>query len=247
MSIVRRSIIASVILAASAVGPTLAVAAPIKVVCFLPARSISVSKVLVPWMKTVEQEAAGEVKFEGYWGGSLGRSPKKQYDLMRGGIADIAYVVAGYTPGQFPDFGMFQLPYLIRSAEEGSVAIQRMHAKGMIRGLEEGQVIGFFSTDPNSIHTNKPFRTLADLKGLKLRTAGAVYSSTVRHFGGIPIGMPVTQMTESISRGVVDGTLLGWGGALIFRLHNVTSYHYVAALGIAPLFVSMNKSNPAYP
>jgi TRAP-type C4-dicarboxylate transport system substrate-binding protein len=53
--------------------------------------------------------------------------------------------------------------------------------------------------------------------------------------------MPVTQLTESISRGVVDGTLLGWGGALIFRVNNVAAYHYVAPLGTTPAWITMNK------
>ncbi len=237
----RKILIASSIVLSVGVGEAMAQATTLKVVCFLPPRSVSVSKMFTPWIKLVEAAAEGELKLQGYWGGSLGRNPFKQYDLMKDGIADIVYVLPNYTPGQFPDFSIFELPYLIRSGEEGSVAIWRMHQKGLLRGLQQGHVIGFFSTEPNIFHTSKPVRSLSDIKGLKIRGAGPVYGAYIKHLGGVPIGMPVTQTTEAISRGVVDGTLLGWGGALIFRIHNVTKYHYEAPLGISPFFVSINQ------
>ncbi len=237
----RKFLIASGIMLSVGAGEALAQATTLKVLSFLPPRSVSVSKTLVPWMKSVEAAAQGELKLQGYWGGSLGRNPTKQYDLLKDGIGDIVYVLPNYTPGQFPDFGIFELPYLIRSGEEGSVAIWRMHQKGLLRGLQQSHVIGFWSTEPNIFHTSKPMRSLSDIKGLKIRGAGPVYGSFIKYLGGIPIGMPVTQVTESISRGVVSGTLLGWGGSLIFRIHNVTSYHYEAPLGIAPFFLSINE------
>jgi TRAP-type C4-dicarboxylate transport system substrate-binding protein len=242
MTVIRKFLIASGILLSLSVGEAMAQAMTVRIVCFLPPRSVSVDKVFVPWMKTVEAAAEGDIKFQPYWGGSLGRNPFKQYDLMKDGIADIIYVLPNYTPGQFPDFSIFELPYLIRSGEEGSVAIWRMHQKGLMRGLEQGHVIGFFSTEPNLFHTTKPIGSLSQIRGLKIRAAGPVYGSLVKHLGGVPIGMPVTQMTEAISRGVVDGALLGWGGSLVFRLHSVTSHHYEAPLGISPFFVSMNMS-----
>ncbi len=219
----------------------LAAATTLRVICFLPERSVSVSKYFVPWMKSVEKASGGTLKMQGYWGGSLGRNPRKQFDLIRDGVADIGLVLPGYTPGKFPDFGIMELPYLARSAEESSVAIWRLFKKRMLRGLGATKTIGFFSTDPNVVHTRKPLKSLADLKGMKIRSAGPVYASTIKHFGGIPIGMPVTQLTESISRGVVDGALLGWGGALVFRIHNVAAYHYTTPLGTTPAMVAMNK------
>lgn len=236
----RKTMIAVSALAALSPWQAVAQTENLRVACFLPARSVSVTKMFEPWIKQIGDETGGAVKMQGYWGGSLGRHPAKQFDLAKDGVADISLVLPGYTPGKFPDFGMFELPYMLRSAYESSVAQWRMHQKGLLGGMGAVKVLGFLSTEPNLIHTRKPLKSLADLKGMKIRAAGPVYSATVKHFGGIPIGMPVTQVTESISRGVVDGTLLGWGGALIFRISNVTSYHYEAPLGTTPAVVVMN-------
>lgn len=238
----RRALLTAGAISIVALAPAIAEAeTTLRVSCFLPERSISVSKALQPWMAAVEKEAAGELKFTGYWGGSLGRNPRKQYDILRDGITDVGYVVPGYNPGKFPDFGLYQLPFLTESAKEASVAIERMYRKGYVRGLEEVQMIGFFATDPNKLHMTKPISSLDDIKGKKIRTAGPVYADFVRALGGTPVGMPVTQLTESLSRGLLDGALLGWGGSFVFRLQSVTAYHLEAPLGVAAQFVAINK------
>ena len=61
-----------------------------------------------------------------------------------------------------------------------------------------------FSTEPNHFHSKRRVKSLTDLGGMKVRIAGPVYGATVKHYNGVPVGMPVTQMTEALSRGVVS-------------------------------------------
>ena len=51
------------------IGEAIAQATTIKIASFVPPRSVSVSKVLTPWMKSVEAAAGGEIELRGYWGG----------------------------------------------------------------------------------------------------------------------------------------------------------------------------------
>jgi len=208
---------------------------------FTPAKSVVVSKTLIPFIKTVNGEVGDEIKLKGYWGGSLGRNPKKQYDLVLKGIADTAFFDPGYSPGKFPDFGLFELPFLARSGLEASVAMWRMYKAGHIRGFDKVKLLGTYSTDISFIHTKAPIKSIYKLNGLKMRTAGPVLSDTVRALGGVPIGLPVTQTTEALSRGVVDGAHTGWSVILVFRMASLVKYHYEAPLGIVPLATVMNK------
>ena len=109
-----------------------------------------------------------------------------------------------------------------------------MYQKGLLRGFQDVKLIGIFSTEPNLIHTKQPLKSLADVRGTKLRAAGPVYGSVVKHLGAIPIGMRVTQVTESINRGVVHGTLLGWGGTLIFSRPQRDQLSLLGAIGHHP-------------
>jgi len=208
---------------------------------FLPARSSTVVYGLIPFMERFNKAVGDEVKIQGYYGGSLGRNPKKQADLVKDGVADIAQLVPGYTPGQFPGTSVMELPFLIRSALEGSVTEWRLYKTGLLKGWDVFKVVGLFSTEPNHFHTRRAIKSIADLGGLKVRIAGPVYAATVKHYGGIPIGIPVTQMTEALSRGVVDGVMQGWGGGGVFRIYSIAKFTYAAPLGISPLAIVMNK------
>jgi TRAP-type C4-dicarboxylate transport system substrate-binding protein len=213
----------------------------IRVGSFLPARSSTVVYGLLPFMERFNKAVGDEAKVQGYWGGSLGRNPRKQADLVKDGVADVAQLVPGYTPGQFPGFSVMELPFLIRNALEGSVTEWRLFKTGLLKGWEPYKVVGLFSTEPNHFHTKRPMKSVTDLDGMKVRIAGPVYGATVKHYGGIGVGMPVTQATEALSRGVVDGVLLGWGGGGVFRIYSIAKFTYAAPLGISPLAVIMNK------
>jgi TRAP-type C4-dicarboxylate transport system substrate-binding protein len=98
---------------------------------YVPERSVGVQSVLVPWIEAVEAETAGEVSFTRYWGGSLGRNPYAQYELVRRGVLDLAWVLPGYTAGQFPQMGVVELPFLASDAESASVALWRIYSEGL--------------------------------------------------------------------------------------------------------------------
>ncbi len=213
----------------------------LRVASFLPARSSTITYGLKPFMERFNKAVGDEVKVQGYWGGSLGRNPKKQADLVKDGVADIAQLVPGYTPGQFPGFSVMELPFLIRTALEGSVTEWRLFKTGLLKGWDVFKVVGLFSTEPNHFQTKRRMKSITDLGGMKIRMAGPVYGATVKHYGGIAVGMPVSQATEALSRGVVDGVMLGWGGGGVFHIYSIAKFTYAAPLGITPLAMVMNK------
>ncbi len=58
-------------------------AVDIRIGTFVPEKSVGVSRVIKPWMAAVAKETGVDVNLRGYWGGSLGRSPFKQYGNSR--------------------------------------------------------------------------------------------------------------------------------------------------------------------
>ena len=230
-----------------ALGVAVSVAAPVqaadtlRVATFLPERSMNVTFALKPFMDGVSKDVGDKITMQGYWGGSLGRNPRKQLELVLDGIADVTVVTPGYNPGRYPEMGAFELPYLFLTGKEASTVMWKMFEKGKITGYEEVKALGLFTTDIYGVHTKREIKSLADLKGLKIRAAGPVQSDALKLYGAIPIGMPVNQVTESLSRGVVDGVLLGYAGLTVFRAQTITKYHIDVPLGTAPLSVVMNK------
>ena len=64
---------------------------------------------MVPWAKMVEEKSGGRLKITIFPGSILGK-PAHHYDLVKDGIADIAFTTPGYTPGRFPLITVTELP-----------------------------------------------------------------------------------------------------------------------------------------
>lgn len=73
----------------------------LKFAAFVPDAEQTVVTVFKPFIDAVNKDGEGVVKIEFYPNGALGRSPLQQAQMVLDGVADIAWVVASYTPGRF--------------------------------------------------------------------------------------------------------------------------------------------------
>lgn len=210
---------------------------------FLPPQSLTHSKLFVPLAENLNKESGGRLKATVYPGGSLGRSPAQQLQLVMDGVIDVSFIVQSYTPGEFPDNSLMELPLLMETTGEACLVHQRLYERGLLRGYDKVKVIGLGTTSAYTLHLNFPYKVLDDLKGRKLRAATGVQSEIITALGGTPVGgIAVTQTAESLSRGLIDGTLLGWESMKTFRVISVTTHHIQFPLGFTPLMVAMNRA-----
>ena len=200
---------------------------------YVPEQSVGIRTVIKPWMDAVEAELPPGIRFQGYWGGSLGRDAFAQYDLVKHGVLDLAWVLPGYTAGQFPQIDIIELPYLVRTATEAAVAGWRLHAEGLIDGTDDVQVIGIWSTDVATIQSVEPLDVLTDVKNQKIRTAGAVQAKFINLLGGVSETMSAIEMNEAIQRGSIDGVVQAWSGIRTFRTDRLMRSSYEAPFGRA--------------
>lgn len=213
----------------------------IRVGSYVPEQSVGIRTVIKPWMEAVEAELPPGIRFQGYWGGSLGRDAFAQYDLVKHGVLDIAWVLPGFTGGQFPQIDVIELPYLVETATEAAIAGWRLFEEGLIDGTEDVVVLGIWTTDIATIQTSTPFETLADLRNLKIRTAGSVQARFINTLGGVSVTMSGFEMNQAIQRGTMDGVMQPWSGIRTFRTDRLMRAAYEAPLGALPLMLLMNR------
>jgi TRAP-type C4-dicarboxylate transport system substrate-binding protein len=56
----------------------------------------------------------------------------------------------------------------------------------------------------NALWGNKPIRTLAEFKGVKMRASGRTQTSALRDLGGSPLTLSMAEIEQALSRGTVD-------------------------------------------
>ncbi len=197
--------------------------------------------VLTPWIKEVNAALKGTATIRLFPGGTLGRDPVQQFKLVRDKVVDIAYVVMDYTPGDFPDSTLFELPFVAENSLEGSLAHWRMVERGLLRGYDKAKFLAGFMIPPQSLHSTTRLTRVEDLKGQKIRVAGVYQSAAVEILGGTPVsGITIAGAAEALSRGVVQGILSDWNGMVAFRIGDAAKNHYEIPLGAAAAGVFIN-------
>lgn len=212
---------------------------------FEPPVAFITSQILTPWAEQVSEASDGTLDIQMFAGGTLGRDPATQLNLVLNGVADIAWIVPGYSPGRFDEATIVELPFVVPSAEAGSVAAARMLEQGLWSGggFDDVVVLGMFVTAPGHLATSEPVGELADVTGLNLRGAGPVLLGTTAALGGTPVGgIPGPRIAETMSRGVIDGSINEWNALQTFRILDVAEHHTILPLGSVALMVVMNRA-----
>jgi len=221
--------------------PAAAQPAKVKFAVFTPDKEQTFITVMRPFAEAVNKDAGGAIEIETFPNGALGRSPLQQAQMVLDGVSDIGWIIASYTPGRFQENEVFELPGQFRDLQEATTVFTRLVLSGKVRGYDDFHPIGLFGTAPYSLHSRNPIASIADIKGKKIRSSGAIEGETLKALGAVPIGMPVTEVPEAISRGTVDGTTSHPSPLFDFGIARVTSYHFFTRLGIVPLAILMNK------
>jgi TRAP-type C4-dicarboxylate transport system substrate-binding protein len=157
------------------------------------------------------------------------------------GVADIAFVNPSLGPGRFPDDQVFELPGLLQNLKEGVKLYEELLKANLLRGYSDYYVVGAFMNPQYMVFARRPIKSLADLKGMKVRINGAVIGQTVKELGMVPILMPPNEVVEAMGRGTIDATTTVPAAIVDFGIDRVTSHDYLLPLGAGPLAVLMNR------
>ena len=209
---------------------------------FVPPGHFMNTKILQPWIETIDKDTNGKVKIKIYPGSALGK-PQDQYDMAVRGVADITWGILAYTPGRFPLATVMELPFMSPNAEIGSRIVQRCYEKGVFGNEFEDVKLLALGMPPNmDLHTTKKkVQTLSDLKGMKIRTPSAMMGKLIKRWGGVPVAMPAPEVYMSLERGVIDAVFFDPLTLMGIKANEVTKYHTRVGISTVVFFFAMNQ------
>jgi TRAP-type transport system periplasmic protein len=209
-------------------GAALAQEVTIKLHHLLPPVSPFHADFVIPWTQKITKESGGRIKFQVYPSMQLGGTPPQLYDQAKDGVADIIWTVSGYTAGRFPAFEVFELPFLMNSGSGASRALwEYVHVNKLNQTeFKDVRLLAVHSHDEPHLHViGKPIKTLADLKGVKVRAPTRITNKVLAALGAVPVGMPITQVSDALAKGVIDGALLPWDIVPSVKAHELVKFH----------------------
>jgi len=214
---------------------------------FLSAKAVNQAELIEPWAKRIEEASGGRIAFEIFPSMSMGGAPPELFQQVRDGVADIIWTVLGYTPGVFPHAEVFNLPSVHSgSAVVTNLAIQDLMDGPLAQDFEDVHPLLVHVHAGQALHTvSVPVRSIDDVHGLKLRVPSRSGTWMIEAMGAEPVGMPVPDVPEAMSRGVLDGAFLPFEVALPLRLIDIAKYHTELAgghrFGTTTFLLAMNK------
>jgi len=198
----------------------------LKVHHFLSPLSPAHTKLITPWCDKINKESGGKLKCQIYPAMQMGGTPPQLYDQAKDGVADIVWTLPGYTAGRFPLVEVFELPFMMRGYEGTSRALWDWVQANDQAEFKEVHPIAFHVHGPGVFHmVNKPIKTLADFKGLKLRGPSRQTTKLLAAFGATPVGMPVPQLPEALSKGVIDGGVIPYEVVPSLKVQELVKFH----------------------
>lgn len=177
------------------------------------------------WAADVEKATGGRVKFQ-----SLPKHPSAPpgtFDAVKDGLVDLSYVTASYTPARHALPLMAELPGAGATAEINAVAYSRIHWKHFHKVGEYNGVklLAVWTHGPGQMfNTKRPINSLADLKGMKIRTGGGIAEKFGNILGASAFVKPAPESFEILNSGVADGIFFPLESIISFKLDTVLKY-----------------------
>jgi TRAP-type C4-dicarboxylate transport system substrate-binding protein len=188
------------------------------------------------WMDEIEKRSNGTITFpRRFWDGTLLKGDQ-MLDGIRDGRADVAQITPPMYPGKFPLTSVTELPFASNNVPAGAAAIGRLAEENEALRKEWRQhglvPLAWNIAAPNALGTKKEIRTMADLKGTKLR--GIDRSSKVLKLAGANLfNLGPSDIYGAMERGLINGYFgipFAFTGAL--KLPEVAKYHTDIGMGI---------------
>jgi C4-dicarboxylate-binding protein DctP len=194
--------------------------------------------------KLAEERAKGKVKVEVYANSALYKDKEEMEALQLGAVQMLAPSLAKFGPLGVKEFEVFDLPFLFDSTADLHKVTQGPVGQGLLKKLEAKGITGlaYWDNGFKVMSANKPLKTPADFKGLKMRIQSSkVLDQQMRDLGAIPQVMAFSEVYQALQTGVVDGTENPPSNLYTQKMHEVQKFVTVSDHGYLGYAVIVNK------
>ena len=192
----------------------------------------------------VEARTKGRVKVEVYPNSQLFKDGEEMQMLQLGNVQILAPSVSKFGPLGAREFEVFDLPYIFGDYKDLHNVTQGRIGQQLFKKLDSKGIIGlaYWDNGFKQMSANKPLRTPADFRGLKMRIQSSkVLDGQMRALGATPQIMAFSEVYQALQTGVVDGTENPPSNLYTQKMHEVQKYLTLSDHGVVEYAVIVNK------
>lgn len=167
----------------------------------------AISEGHVWWMDEVEERSSGRITFDRSFGGAL-YGALDIAEALKSSALDFGVFAHSYQPAESPLGTITEMPFMTDDPVASAYAFNRLSSESdVFRAELESlgvQPVVFGAIDVGGAVTTEPLDSLADFRGLSIRSVGA-QGKALEALGANPTFMGADELYQSLERGVIDG------------------------------------------
>ena len=160
------------------------------------------------WADELRKRSDGAIDVTIFWAGSLGGA-MEILDLVGSGAVPLGVSAQGYFLSDLPVAGTAgNLMMRTHTGPADSLDTWRKFLEDpqVRKELDEARVVALAgqAANPYKLTCAKPVRTVADIKGLRVRVPGSYMPEWWASLGAVPVSVPLAEQYEALQKGTID-------------------------------------------
>lgn len=190
----------------------------------------------------IKEVTDGKLTLEVQLGGALGYQGPELLTAVRDGAVPVSDMLTSGVAGDEPLFEIVTLPFLVQSFEEGKILndIARPYFDKVAEEKWKQKILYITPWPGAGFWTKNEVTSLADMKGLKMRTYDKNGALVVEAGGGTPHPLPFSEVYSSLATGVIDSVLTSTPTAVDAKFWEVLDYYVPVNVTMATNLVTVN-------
>jgi TRAP-type transport system periplasmic protein len=196
---------------------------------------------VVQFANDVDKATGGKVKITVHSNASLFKANEIKR-AVQGGQAQIGEILlSGYT-NEDPIFGTDSVPFLATSYDDARKLWQASKKATDERFAKQGMMILYtVPWPPQGIYSSKPLNSIADMKGLKVRSYNPATSRIAELAGAQPVTIQAAELAQAFATGAVNANITSGATGYDTKAWEVVKNYYDTQAWLPKNAVFVNK------
>ncbi|MFN6953813.1 MAG: TRAP transporter substrate-binding protein [Acetobacteraceae bacterium] len=184
------------------------------------------------WRDEVPRLTGGRVQPEIVANDRAGIRSQEMLPLIRLGVVPFGTALLAVISTEDPEFNAMDLPALNPTIADLRRTMTRFRPF-LERALSERygvRLLAIYTYPAQVVWCNRPFASLADLRGRRVRTSSVGQADLIAALGGTAVVTPFNEIVAAMRAGVVECAITGTLSGMAIGLHEVTTHVHATAI-----------------
>jgi tripartite ATP-independent transporter DctP family solute receptor len=192
----------------------------------------------------VAERSGGRLQIRVFHSRQLGEE-KETIEQTRAGAIDLNRTNVALIGNFVPAMNVLAMPFLFRSIEHLQKVLDGPIGNEILGSFEPYGFVGlaFYDSGARSVYNSvRPIRSIADLKGLRLRVQQSeLMSDMIKALGAEPIELPYGQVLTGLATKLIDGAENNWPSFVTTDHYKYAGYYTLTEHTMGPEVLIMSR------